>query len=331
MSRTCCPWTRGLCLTLAVTLAAVVPTRAAEVDKYLPDDTEIVVAFNVKQLLGAELFRKHALDKARDALKQFAEVDDILKELGFDPFRDLDQIIAASPTGAESDRGLIIAHGRFDLAKFKAKGEEAAKDYPDILKIHKVPDGLGGQHLVYEVITNGSGGNEMSIFVALAGKDTLLASPGKDYVVDALRKAGPRGRATLKDKELQALLEKMSPRQTLAIAASGSALAKAQLPDEAKALLEKIGTLGGGLTVEDGIQLEIALGAKDADAAKDIQKQLDVGLKQALLLVTAIAASNEELNPLLDVIKTVKVGVKDKVVTVKAAVDADAIDKAIKK
>src|SRR5581483_10421375 len=165
--------------------------------------------------------------------------------------------------------------------------------------------------------------NEMSVFVALAGKDTLLASPGKDYVVDALRKAGPRGRATLKDKELQALLEKMSPRQTLAIAASGSALAKAHL--------EKIGTLGGGLTVEDGIQLEIALGAKDADAAKDIQKQLDVGLKQALLLVTAIAASNEELNPLLDVIKTVKVGVKDKVVTVKAAVDADAIDKAIKK
>jgi hypothetical protein len=330
MSRTRCPWTRGFCLALAVALAAAVPSRAAEVDKYLPDDTEIVVAFNVKQLLGAELFKKHALDKARDALKEFAEADDVLKDLGFDPFKDLEQILVASPTGEESDRGLVIVHGRFDLAKFKAKGEESAKDYPDILKIHKVPDGLGGQNLVYEVITNGPGGNEMSIFVALAGKDTLLASPGKDYVVDALKKAGLRGRAALKDKELQTLLGQMSPRQTLAVAASGSALAKAQLPEEAKAILEKVGTLGGGLTVEDGIQLEIAIGAKDANAAKDIQKTLDGGLKQVLLLATAVAAANEELNPLLDVVKSVKVGVKDKVVTIKAAVDADAIDKAIK-
>ena len=42
MSFTRCPWARGLCLALAVALTAAAPSRAAEVDKYLPDDTAIV-------------------------------------------------------------------------------------------------------------------------------------------------------------------------------------------------------------------------------------------------------------------------------------------------
>jgi hypothetical protein len=331
MSRTRCPWARGLALALAMALAAATPSRAADVDRFLPDDTEIVVTLNVRQLLDSELFRKYALEKARDALKENSDVEDVLKDLGFDPFKDLDQVIVASPTGGESDRGLLIVHGRFDLAKFKAKGDEAAKDHPDVLKIHKVPDGLGGRQLVYEVLTPGPNGQEMSVFVALAGKDTLLASPGKDYVVDALKKAAPRNKATLKDKELQTLLEQMNPKQSLSIVASGSALAKAQLPDEVKDALEKVQSLGGGVTVEDGIKLELAVGARDADAAKELHKKISDGLKQALILATAVAAANDDLNPLLDVAKSVKVGVKDKVLTIKAMIDADVIEKAIKK
>jgi len=286
---------------------------------------------NVKQLVDSELVKKYALEKAREALNDAGHVADVLKDLGFDPLKDLDQIIAASPSGGESDRGLLIVHGRFDLAKFKAKGEETAKDYPNHLKIQKVPDGLGGQNVVYEVVTDNPSGGEMTIFVALAGKDTLLASPGKDYVVDALKKAGAKGKAALKDKEFQALLEKMNPKQSFSIAAVGSALTKAELPEEAKAALEKVATLGGGITVDDGVKIEVAIGAKDADAAKDLSKTLNDGLKQGLLLVTALAGANEQLNPLLDVIKSVKVGVKEKVVTIKAAIDADAIDKAIDK
>jgi hypothetical protein len=331
MSRTRCPWARGLSLTLAVALAAAAPSRAAEVDRFLPDDTEIVVSINVKQLLDSELVKKYALEKARDALKDNSDIEDVLRDLGFDPFKDLDQILVASPTGGESDRGLLIVHGRFDLAKFKAKGDEAARDHPDVLKIHKVPDGLGGRNLVYEVLTPGPNGNETSIFVALAGKDTLLASPGKDYVVDALKKAGPRNKATLKDRELQALLEQMNPKQSLAVAAAGSALAKAELPGEVKAALDKVHTLGGGITVEDGVKLEFTIGARDADAAKELNKTLNDGLKQALLLATAVAAANEDLNALLDVVKSVKVGVKDKVLTVKAAIDAEVVEKALKK
>jgi hypothetical protein len=64
-------WANGCCLFLEVSmlrlrrfsilliagvvLALALPLRAAEVDKYLPDDTEIVVVLNAKQLFDSRV------------------------------------------------------------------------------------------------------------------------------------------------------------------------------------------------------------------------------------------------------------------------------------
>ena len=120
-------------------------------DKYLPDDTEMVVSVNVKQIVESSLFKKNVEAKAREALKNQDELQDALHDLGFDPFTDIDRIIAAKPAGGDQDRGLVIVHGKFDLDKFKAKAEKLAKDQPDVLKVHKVRNGAGGKSLVYEV------------------------------------------------------------------------------------------------------------------------------------------------------------------------------------
>jgi hypothetical protein len=320
---------RWLLLAVAVGLSAA-PARAGLLDPYLPDDSEVIVTINVRQILDSPLVKKHALQQLRDLLKGRDEVESILKDLGFDPFKDLERVTLAGPGGPEKDRGLVIVHGRFDLAKFKAKGEEAARDYADHLRIHKVPDvRAGATHVVYEVTPPDA---DMPIFVALAGKDTLLASPGKDYVVDALKKAARKAKPALKNKDVQALLDKMDEKQSVAVAVLGSALAKgsAALP-AVKAMVEKVEAVGGGVTVGEDLKIEIALAAKTVEGAKELHEGLDKGLKQALALLSVLASGQKELNPALEVVKTLRVSVRGKVLTLKGRVSADVLEDALKK
>jgi hypothetical protein len=321
MIRSRTSWLGGLLLLAFV----AVPARAADIDKFVPEDSESVVTFNVRQLLDSAVVKKIGLEHAKEALKSIDEVSDVLKALDFDPFKDFDQVIMASPGGNAEDKGLIIAHGKFDVAKFKTKAEEVAKNNGDILKIHK-----SGTNEIYEVKIQAE--QEVTLFVAIASKDTILASPGKDYVVDALKKDGLKKNAGLKNKQLQTMAEKMDPKQTVSIALVGDAFAKADIPNEqAKALLAKIDAVSGGITVTDEVKVEIGVTTKNVADAKDISKSVNDGLNQLILLVGVLAANEPKLAPALDFLKSVKTSTKEKVVTIKAAIDAETIDKAIDK
>jgi hypothetical protein len=305
-------------------VAAAVALHAGEVDKYLPDDTEMVVSVNVKQIVESELFKKNIEAKAREALKNQDELQDALKDLGFDPFTDIERVIAARPAGAEPDRGLLIVHGKFDLDRFQAKAEKIAKDQPDLLKVHKVANGAGGKSPVYEVAL---GEQASSVFFALPNKSTLLVSPGKDYVVDALKKDKP----SLKNKDIAALLERMNDKQGVSVAVVGDALVKGASA-EVKELFSKVDAVGGGVTVGDEIKLEVAVSAKNAEDAKAFKDEVDAGLKQARLTLAALAfADSKQIDVLLDVVNSVKASVKDKAVLIKAAVSPEAIENALKK
>jgi hypothetical protein len=313
---------------LACTVVAM-PARAAEIDPYLPADTEVVISVNVRQVLDAALLKKLGIDKARAALKEADQVKAILDELGFDPFTDLHRVTIAGPSGTEQDRGLVICRGRFDQAKFKARAEQAARDNGDILKVHKIPTGGGAQHLVYEVAPPEQ---NVPFFIAVADKDVLLASPGKDYVVDALKKNAAGKVAGLKDKHMKELLENLDDKQSLAVAGLGSALAKgASIPDAAKEVLQKLDAIGGGITVTDEIKLELVLTTKDLDQAKEMEKTVSDGLNQALGLLALLGGQKPELAPVIDFIKTLKAARKERTVILRGRVGADAFDKLLEK
>jgi hypothetical protein len=318
----------ALRLALALTLAAA-PLRAAEIDKYLPEDTEVLSVLNVKQLLDSPLVKKYGLEQLKEALKGLDEVNTVLKDLDFDPFKDLDRILMAGPGGGPGaeDRGLIIVHGRFDLDKFRAKGEEAAKDNGEVLKIHKVPDGQGGKFLLYEV-SIGDAVNNMPLFVALASPKTLLASFGKDYVIDALKR---KDKPVLKDKDFQGMLEKMDPRATWAMAMVRGAWAKAEFPDVVKEALDNLEAIGGSLALGEDFNLELAGNAKNAKAARDVSEKINSGLTTGLGLLALLAGQQKELNPLLDVVKSIRVSARGKTVLVKLSISGDMIEKALNK
>ena len=109
----------------------------------------------------------------------------------------------------DGEQGLALAKSEspdlilMDISLPKMDGwqvTKALKSNPDILKVHKVPNGLGGRWLIYEVAVPVQD-QETAVFVSLANKNVLLVSRGKDYIVDALKKSNTTGKATLKNKD----------------------------------------------------------------------------------------------------------------------------------
>lgn len=316
---------------LALLLAAL-PVRAADIDTFVPQDTESLLNVNVRQILDSSLIKKHVLEMAQEALRGNDQVQDILKDLGFDPFKDLDRILVASPGGTDKDRGLVIVHGRFDLDKFKAKAEAVAKEDEEHLKILKV---LGGKYLIYEVNVPDL---DTPFFVALASRDTMLVSPGKDYVVDALKKIGKSEKPALKSKEFQALLEKIDDRQSLSLAAIKTKAVRDALdraPGDVKDMIDKIQAVGGGLTLSDEVKLELAVTTKTTREAKDLRDSVDAGLKLVLAGLAAFTTNQGEGSPALEFAlefaKSLSIKNKEQAVILKGRLSSDIIEEALKK
>jgi hypothetical protein len=240
-------------------------------------------------------------------------------------------VVLASPSGKDTDRGLIVAHGKFNLAKFKARADEAAQDNPNVLKVHKVPLGAGASHVIYEVVIPGQ---NFSLFVALASDKTILASPGKDYVVDALKQARAKRKPALKNKEFQAVLEKLDEKQSLSMAVLGKGLTKGgfleNLPKSVQDALADIEVIGGGMTVSNELRLELTVATRTPRAGKELKVLADKGLKLVQVGLMLLDSDHKGVSLLLEVLKTVKVNGKDKVVTVTAKVSADVIADALK-
>jgi hypothetical protein len=318
---------RSVWLCAAALLTAAASARAGDLDKFLPDDTEMFVSVNIRQIVDSDFFKKNLGEAARAALKNSDEAQEILKDLGFDPFRDLDHVLFAAPAGTEQDRGLLIAHGRFDLDKFHAKAEKVAKDEPDCLQIHNISDGKGGKFPVYEVTANQQ---FPTVYVALADDSTLLASPGKDYVVDAMRKVGAKEPPALKNKDMQGLLERMNSKQSISLVVVGAALTEGA-PDDVKAMFEKIDAIGGGVTIDADIKMEVAISAKNTDDAKQVVEDVKSYQNEGRLLLSALAfTKNAKVDALIEVLNSVKISVKEKTVLIKASVSAETIQDALK-
>jgi hypothetical protein len=114
-------WMSKLALGLAVAAMLVPMVRAAEV-RTTPttDEPEVMFSINIKQILGSELVKKHALDLIKAALMTEKNAQEIIKDTGLDPLKDLDSI-TVSGGNIKSPKAIIVVRGRFDADKINAK------------------------------------------------------------------------------------------------------------------------------------------------------------------------------------------------------------------
>jgi hypothetical protein len=302
------------------------PARAAEPDKLLPDDTDGVLTLNVRQFLDAPLVKKHCVEWFKKYLTGKAEVQAVLDSIGFDPLKDVATVTAAGPsTATDSDKALIIVHGRFDVAKLHAKAVAVAKEMDEHLKVHDV-----GGVTVYEVRDKALG-DDKPMFVGLVDSTTLVASGSRDYVVDAFARHAGKKASNLK-KEVKDLIVAADANQSLWMVGLGSPLPKNHLAldDKARKSLEKIESVTAGVTVSEDVKAEMVVATKGFGDAKELAADVEDGLGQAKGILTLLAGDQGKLAPLIEFLGTIKTTTSGNNVVLKSEVPAALLEKVFK-
>lgn len=303
----------GALACLAASALAAPAPPAADFDKYLPDDAQMVAVLNVKQVASWAPFQKQFQDQIQQLLKT-DPIRDVLKDTGFDPLRDVDRVVivaAASsvkvvrppdlvapkftpppvpppgvrpPPPAEFSGStavgpagfttFFLVQGKFDADKLEAKARQLAKDDAAMIKSRKV-----GEAELWEITLPGPAG-EPHLYLSLLDRNTLMATVVESQALEALDKAAGKRTTDLKDKQVRDALAKADSRAALRVVASGDLVTSVEMKSDGK----------GGVTTttkalrDQGIEGEgVAVTLGDADlhaeatiTAKDADKAKDM-------------------------------------------------------
>jgi len=317
----------GLGAALVAALAFTPAARAAEPDKLLPEDAEGVISINIKQLIDSEIAKKYALEQLKQAL-QGNDAQKLLRDLGLDPFKDLERVIIAGSGKDQSDlKALIIIRGKFDPDKLYKTAEAQTKKDPDRFSLVR-----DGDDKMFKFQPD----NGKPIYGTVVNETTLVAGTEKKIVSAALAAAAASKKPTV-NKDLAALIGKMDDKASVWVAAvvkdklnnvklpgggaGGGAGFQAQLPN--------LDTVTVVIRVNTDVALELGLGMKDEKSADEMGKALDEIIQTVKGALPFLAANDKKMKPLVDAAKTLKSSVKDKTVTLSAKLTGDAIGKII--
>lgn len=322
-------------LRAAVVVGLSVPTaRAAEPDKLLPADADLVVQVNVKQILGSDIIKKYALEQIKQTLDG-QDAKKLLTELGLDPLQDIDRIVGASidtKIGQRADaKGLVIVHGTFDPDKLYKAAEVQSKK--DANRFAMIKDGS----MVIFKFTPENGGQP--IYGTVVNDKTVIAATDKKLIATALKAADEKKKAPIKP-ELADLLKKMDEKASVfAVSIVKGKFDEVKLPgggnipvdlSSIQNLLPKTETFSISIKVGANVDVEVTLGMKDGDTAGDMRNALNDLIKQVKPLAQLAGAAEPRAKPLGDVLNSIKTTSKDKDVTVTGKVTGANIGKMVK-
>jgi hypothetical protein len=306
------------------TLALAAPARAADVNKFLPDDAEIIMVLNVQQIIQSPLVQKHGLPHVKQFLQADEKVKKLLETVGFDPLTNLTRVTAAASAVSPDAKGAIIAEGKFNLDKIRSKVEELANEKKDNLKII-----TEGDHKLLEIKNPGE---EKPAYAALINENTIVFGSDKGFVLDSFDRASDKKKQAVKP-DIVKLIEKADQTQSMWMVAPGAVFAKSPLAEDEKTkkILESVNDLSVGFKLDDNFNMATAIVTKDAKAAQQISEELKNGIETLKGLLALLAGQTKELAPLVDVVGSIKVGTENATVTLKSEVSKEMIEKSLKK
>ncbi len=282
----------------------------------LPADTQALIRLNFRAMIDSPLAKKMGIEKASEIIKSVPG-GEILTEMGFDPLKDIDSITVAAPGGGDMEKGLIIVAGKFKADKLVAKANEEAKNNKDKVKIHKA-----GDKTIFEIIIPEQ---QVPMFMMIASNNTILASTQKEYLEKALANSGSK----LANKDFSALVEKLDPDLAISMVAVSGAFPSKSLPEQAKAIMDGIESIGGGIGIDKDVTLKINVFTKDEDSSKKLKETMDQGMAQALGFLGLMAAQQKELTPVLEFVKSMKTSSKAKMMSLEGKLPGKMIEDAI--
>jgi hypothetical protein len=317
---------RGWIVTFSFLAAISQPARAADVNKYLPDDTGTLVVLNVRQVLDAPVVKKYLREQMKAALQNHADSQPLLGLFDPDALKDLDRITLAVPAGEVlQGKGLVVVEGRFDLTNIQAVAQELAQSMAITLKIHpheKTP--------LHEILLDDP--PKPFLFAAFLDKNLLVVSPGKEPVLEAIAKHNGK-RTTKLNKDLQALIARADARQHLWVAGRVADPWKRSLErvNQLKLFAGKLESFSGGVRFTETIKAGFFLQLSDVQAAVDLRQMLE-NSKGLLAVVIATSKDLKDHGPLLnDILNALQFSQAKGTVAIELALPEDLIEKGFKK
>ena len=262
-----------LAFSAALVVGLAAPTvRAAEPDRLLPADADMVVQVNVKQILGSDIIKKYALEQIKQALDG-QDIKKLLTEMGLDPFKDIDRVVAASidtKIGQRDDAKFLgIIHGTFDPDKFYKAAEVQSKKDADRFAMIK-----DGDTVIFK-FTPETGGQP--IYGTVVNDKTIIAASDKKLIATALKAAEAKKKAPIKP-ELADLLKKMDEKSSVfAVGIVKGKFDELKFPgggnipidlSSIQKLLPKTEAVSVSVKIDSDVNVEVTLGMKDGDTAE---------------------------------------------------------------
>jgi hypothetical protein len=305
--------------------------QAAEPDKLLPPESEIVIQINFKQILESDLFKKYALEQTKQVM-QNQEAKKILDELGLDPLKDIHRIIVAGEMkGRDDSRYLMIGYGSFDPEKLFATAEAYSKKNPDRFSLIRE-----GETVMFKFQPDNG---QLPVYTTVLDDKTVIAGSDKKIILDAVNvsKSGRKPKAAIKP-ELAALIKKMDEKASMYVCA----LVKGKFDDvnipqgtpvdltKFQDLLPKMETVSMTLRIGKDVKMEISMGMNNEDSADDMSKAVKNLLNDVKPLLQLATAADPRTKPLTDVVNSIKVNTKSKEVTLTGEISEANIQRMIK-
>jgi hypothetical protein len=314
--------------------AAPAPAPRGLSEKYIPDDASFVLVVNVKQLANSPVYTRHFRKKIDDLLKN-EQAPQWARDLGAIVPRDVERLAIALgcssyPTDQETYRAgpTIIMEGRLDALRALLK--QLAKEYPDHVRELKIANATA-----HEIV----GSHLPEGFVVQADPNTLIFSPRREEVVEALDKASGKNKNRVKNKAVGDLLARLKPDAaiqwvgtkdmvlTTSVRVSsdvGRNVREVTVTTLADSGIDSL--IGSIITARDDLKCRAALTGKDEATAKQLTERITQFLDAAKANLKRAPAAEPQRASLLKALDALKVSRSDLSVTFEGAFDAPALE-----
>ncbi|MCE9530595.1 MAG: hypothetical protein K8T89_05620 [Planctomycetes bacterium] len=299
------------------------PTCAADLEKYLPKETDVVVSCNVRQALDSSIVKDHALALIKTTLTGSKDAQEVIKTLGLDPLTDFQRVsIGLNLDNVQSPSMLTIIEGKFDLRKIQEGIDEFIKQDPKKFGKEQVAG-----NTVYRIAAMG----RAAMYTSLVDSSIVVISSSKEPAAAAFDAFKGTRKPEIR-KELADLLAKADSTSSLFMVAhtKGRLANLPFLDNEMKRLLDQIHTMTVAVRVERDVTLDLAIGAGTLDEAKKMHTLVAGGLEFGKLQVKVAVTQQPELQAIADLVNSMTAAQKDKTVVISGKVGGDAIGKLIK-
>lgn len=302
---------RNAWLAAACTLAFVLSplTGQAQQTRLLPNDTELVVTFQLQQILKSEVLKTDAgkglLEFIKVKLNQELEgkgLDKHLKNAGFELYRDLVSVTFAVPGGRPPEESFIVLEGKFDADKIEAAGKQAGTGFV-VTQIANVK--------AYEVTPKG----DKKMYVGIFNQNMLIACGSKADFAEAVARMDGSRQPAFKAAVIRSLFDTVNHRQSFSIVATSNVVSKLgeNVPnadnDQAKMILaglQQVDGFSAAITLTRDLDVQFGVNAKDAKTATQFAGLANAGVKAFREKLAEKAKEDVNAKLALDVLKTVE-------------------------